>query len=123
MTKEQSIKEHRKMWNEIAKKNQYYANNKIDAIYNKDNYFSEHINIEEYNLDSDELSELNRTYCFLCSYSKGRCNKCPLIWGKYDRCYSEGALYNLFEHYNKIGYSKILAKIARQIATLKVKDN
>lgn len=85
LTKEQAIREHRKMWNWLAE-----HPDKCKSDYLELNNFG-HINND----------------CFLCEYSNqnnGRfCDKdCILHWGNTNGCCEEGNILGLYEVYNSL---------------------
>lgn len=107
MTREEAIKNHRKMWNWIA--DQYENGSKNDIIAVKRQYL-ETMNINPY------PSQL----CFLCQFcidNFSGCEMCPVIWKNFECSNSEyGRIYELTE---KLFFSrKKAAKIARIIANL-----
>ena len=75
LTKEQAIKEHRKMWNWIADQ---YKNGCIKYIYEvEQRYIDECTNYSSDEIESDS---------FCCEYSNQNdvsdsCDSCPLAWG------------------------------------------
>lgn len=71
LTKEQAITEHRKMWNYIADVIEEYAHC-FNVYYLKQVYCFNYQ--EKYQVDTI------LDYCFLCEYTEGDCDKCPLEW-------------------------------------------
>lgn len=90
LTKEQVIKEHRKMWNAIGAENLIRMSNNKDACYIKEDYF---INFHKDNIP------LN--CCYACDYSlahSGNCESCLIDWGTdpllgEKTCMSYGSVY------------------------------
>lgn len=111
LTREQAIAEHRKMWNWIA-----------DSIEeNQERLFICGLK-RKYCLEKG-LCKIKH-FCFLCEFTKGNCDKCPLIWESDVTEYMcEDAKY--YEDYEGIWSRcretrdwKEQAALARQIANL-----
>lgn len=120
MLREEAIKKHRAMWNWIAEQIEKQQRT-IDIYILKVNFIKL---LGEYTLDIRRYHN-----CYLCYYSEGDCNICPLLWpsdaqrlkcelgykslngysiGLYNKCYN---LY--FE-----GNWELQAKLCRKIANL-----
>ena len=136
LTKEQAIKEHRKMWNWIADQ---YEEGRAAAIYElKSEYMGEY-------MEETELEERPFHNCFCCEYASEkvdsmissakdiasvphRCMQCPVIWGTelkshFFACeHSLSAYQRLKEEsdkFNKLDVdSELCARLARAIANL-----
>lgn len=119
LTREQAIKEHRKMWNWIADET---INRQIKVT--KWEYFYTFKFIEPIHL------------CYCCEYARNvceerkenssigsRCWYCPIKWGEEDsaRCYDDEcdppALYSLWERLGNLEFEQA-AYLAKQIAEL-----
>lgn len=124
LTKEQTIKEHRKMWNWIAKQ---YKNG-----INADVYDLKH----EY-LENKFPNQHIKYNCFCCDYTyddySKHCENCPLKWIDSDGnltndCYHCGCLYYKIKknsekcYENKENIKKCL-ELAKKIANLEKKEN
>lgn len=131
LTREQAIKEHRKMWNWIAES--YEQGNTWNITKAKQAYFEE-----------NELGSLKTGHCFLCEYAyekyieegslevKNRCDFCPLSF-KHNifeselesYCSSQGSLYRIIYDFScsinlkqQESFRKALAGLCRTIANL-----
>lgn len=117
LTREQTIIEHRKMWNWIAEETL-----KRKTKMTKEDYFLEHPDLE--------IPKCAKCYC--CDYSMRNgmhdcCKVCPIKWGNNDgdRCtILESGEINIFVIWdNSICYDELFtyeesAKLAKQIAEL-----
>lgn len=115
LTREQTIEEHRKMWQWIT---EHYEKNSIYSL-------------DLYTLKKEYFRRLgyNHFYIcgcsFLCEYTRrfgvARCEKCPLDWGMTQDCMgnpeSKG-LYKQIKDYDDIGDFEKCAELAWQIAEL-----
>ena len=130
LTKEQAIKEHRKMWNWIADQYEQHTD-LIEKYKNVDSL--KHYYVNKYFPDED--IECN---CFCCEYDNqyreldillNDCYHCPLKWGSdrdVDMClYKNSEEYNLYGVLHEMQYEDYLsfdfvlcADLARQIANL-----
>lgn len=109
LSREQTIIEHRKMWNWLA--DQY-----------EKGYF---VSKRDY-LDQAGFGEVSMD-CFCCDYDDNFCMDCPICWGKdlYARCGEDDTPYvRWYELYERSAYESIqlLAKYAREIANLPEKE-
>ena len=113
LTREETVREHRKMWNWIA--DQFEKGRETEAYYLKIEYVVM--------LEKDEEEILHN--CFLCQYdcqeNKGFCKSCPLDWG--DSCsfaceLGSSPLWRKCQYASEDGDYAVAAKIARQIANL-----
>lgn len=104
LSKEQTIEEHRKMWNWIADETE-----KRKQIVKKTDYFKEHPN-----------KAVPYMLCYCCDFNFNYpCDFCPISWDEkilHYVCTSEYSLFYLWTIEN-LDY-KQLAKYARQIANL-----
>ena len=118
LTREQAIKEHRKLWNWIA-----------------DETIGQEIKVEKWEYFSlfKFIQPIHACYC--CEYAKNvcmsksedfsmgkRCQYCPIEWGEesYNQCVSEeitNSYYSLWEECKSYNYI-IAANLARLIAEL-----
>ena len=109
LTKEQAVKEHRKMWNWLADKT-LERRKKVT----KENYFR-----EEYR---NKIRICN--YCWCCEYDNHHnkiddCNECPIEWDGTDKtkCMASSSSYNQWCKTSNDDY-EIAAELARKIANL-----
>lgn len=129
LTREQAIKEHRKMWNWMA--DSYEQGNTWNITKAKQAYFEE-----------NELESLETGHCFLCEYAfekymeEGylgvRCDYCPLSFKQNisdldseSCCSSQGSLYDMAYDFScsqilkqQESFRKALAGLCRTIANL-----
>lgn len=87
LTREQAIKEHRKMWNWLAEHPEKY----------KDDYFEIH---------HEQFGHINN-YCFLCEYNSQNdgyyCDKdCLCDWGEINGCVGSPPKVGLYDLYNNL---------------------
>ena len=127
LTKEQAIKEHRKMWNWIADQ---YKNRCINYIYEVEQRYID----ECTNYSSDEIA--SNSFC--CEYSdqndvSDSCDSCPLAWDKItgfcaclqtDKLNEDGDFAGLYQKVtdetwdsSEIDFDKVY-KLCKQIASL-----
>lgn len=113
LTREQTIKKHRKMWNWIA-----YETLKRKRKVLKEDYFEEH-----------GISMIPYCECYCCDYDYDysikydsyRCKACPIIWPDNMTCPNDNSLYEQFYSCRNKDY-KEAAELARQIAELPEKE-
>ena len=108
MTKEETIKNHRKMWNWLAKTG------------------------KRYKFDTPEIQTFPDLFndCFLCEYSKacnfgkghGCCRFCPLEWPEIERCYGKDRQDGIFDKWLDTENIEEKKAIALQIANLPEKE-
>lgn len=101
LTREQAIKEHRKMWNWIADETL-----KRERKVYKEEYF-EHF--------ENRYPERPIYDCWCCEYAN-RCDKCPVAWGEDGIACGSSIYKTWFELDNH--YFKAAANLARLIAEL-----
>jgi hypothetical protein len=106
LTREEAIREHRKMWNWIANETK-----KRGCIVEKYDYFYENVKVK-----SIDLNDVPKCHCYLCQYGMdqllsqnfssweaydNRCKYCPLDWGSSNMdshmCLSIGGSLGLFD--------------------------
>lgn len=117
LTKEQTLEEHRKMWNWIADQ---YENGRIEDICTMKAVYMEKAGYRSIKYN-----------CFCCEYAiqksnrVNRCLNCPVIWctevyGIFCRCeYSLSAYQKLRdESFKSDADSELCARLAREIANL-----
>lgn len=116
LSREQTIIEHRKMWNWLA--DQYEAGHFVS----KADY-----------IDQTGFGEVTLN-CFCCDYDDNYCLDCPICWGEglYARCGEDDTAfthwYDLVDFFmttgSRITYEsfQLLAKYAREIANLPEKE-
>lgn len=110
LSKEQTIFEHRKMWNWIADQTE-----KLNKIVKKKDYCA---------IDPDVRNLVNT--CWLCDYTTWDCSRCPIKWDdnpveeRYapSRCCDEDSPYSKWINALKKDDVKSAAKYARIIANL-----
>lgn len=125
LTKQQTIEEHRKMWNWIAEQ--------LEKGIKKSVY--------DLKVEYCERNQLSLLYhCFCCDYALttsdyvycDMCKNCPVIWGtesdtkdffceyeiKKEDFYEDHGLWSKADEYSKKGKYKEAAELARQIANL-----
>lgn len=126
LTKEQTIKEHRKMWNWIA--DQYES--RTDLLNKTENVDD----LKEYYINATFPGETFEYDCFCCEYDYqydeiGVCEHCPLEWDSmYSVCMcihkdvENDNLYGLISDFNhnkcSVNDFTYCAALARQIANL-----
>lgn len=126
LTRKETVKKHRDMWNWIADQLESGARESVDSL--KEQYME---NSGEENIEHD---------CFLCHYARkitdrsilsGMCDACPVLWGTEEKtnfAYCENGmkdeegcntgLWFMCKEKTLSGKYKIAAKIARKIANL-----
>lgn len=97
LTRERAIEEHRKMWRWLA---EHPEKKKWDYLLDETPILNDLINI--------------RNMCFLCTYTKEKCNCCPLDWGAACCCKDDG----LIARWNNARSIREKATFAKQIAEL-----
>ena len=129
LSKEETIKEHRKMWNWIADEiMQLDENETVSIVDLKLSYFKTH------EIPEHQIPEM---HCYCCSYaifitndSDSFCKNCPIVWTKDaidNKCVSLCSPYDKLNHLLPLRHEgidrKYLSSLAREIANLPERDD
>lgn len=110
---EETVENHRKMWNWIADECI-----KREYVVGKDDYFKAHKIVSRPEYD-----------CYACDFTRGGCRKCPFLWGSEDiwRCVDVGSPYDEYRKLRQLMLSyyvlseyKMASEFARKIANLPI---
>lgn len=124
LTKEETIKEHRKMWNYIADEIMIADISNIYLFDLEGSYFITH------GISECQIPTLKCYCCDYARYSTNSCSACPITWTKNgicDKCGSLCSPYAKLDHLLPLKYEEIgreyLASLAREVANLPEKED
>lgn len=110
ITKEEAIRNHRKMWSWIADQ---YKSGRRDYVND----------LKREYIDTYFPGEHILCNCFCCEYvdkNGGSCRACPVIWyeNETNSCIAIGGMYNELLYFNSYMSTEKLEELARHIANL-----
>lgn len=113
LTKKQAITKHRKMWNWIA---DYLDSCEPEKL--PKNIVG--IKFEYFTCNNVDINNIPKNYCYCCEYCDyvdGVCSNCPIDW-RGSSCFANDGLYTQILSLDAHVDSKLMSKLARQIANL-----